>query len=127
MSFHTTAFRPLARAGWGGRASSHWRGPVVGRMSRGPIGTAQSRSKGVTSNPTLTGISRDSAGAPTGTCQILAFCTVNKTLAGETTSDASGNWSMVVLTSGPFFLVEYKDGGTPVAGSSLNTLLPVRA
>lgn len=74
----------------------------------------------------LTGVSRDSTGAALGACQIMAFRTVDKLLVGETISDGSGNWSLDLLVTGPFFLVEYKDGGTPVAGTSLNTLTPVR-
>ena len=78
-------------------------------------------------NMVLAGVSRDSAGAALGSCQVLVFRTEDKTLVAETTSDASGNWSISLLKGGPFFLVEYKGGGTSVAGTSLNTLTPVPA
>lgn len=77
-------------------------------------------------NMSLSGVSRDSTGAALASCQVLVFRTEDKTLVAETTSDASGNWSISLLKGGPFFLVEYKDGGTPVAGTSINTLAPVQ-
>ena len=75
----------------------------------------------------LTGVSRDSTGAALGTCIVKLFRTVDDVLIAQTTSDGSGNYSFILPPSGPYYLVEYKDGGTPVAGTSLNTLTPVPA
>jgi len=86
------------------------------RLSKGKDGTQRVK---------LAGVSRDSAGAALASCQIMIFRSVDKVLIAETTSDGSGVWSVEVPAgSQPFFLVEYKDGVTPVAGTSLNTLLP---
>lgn len=75
-------------------------------------------------NMIMSGVSRDAAGVALGNCQVLVFRTEDKGFVGETTSDASGNWSMLIMTWGTFFLVEYKSG-TPVFGTSVNTLVPV--
>ena len=77
------------------------------------------------SNLTLSGVSRDSAGAILGLCQVLVFRTEDKSFVYETQSDANGAWSLTVNKGGPFFLVEYKAGSPDVAGTSLNTLAPV--
>lgn len=76
-------------------------------------------------NMIMSGVSRDAVGATLGNCQVLIFRTEDKTLVAETTSDASGNWSVLIMKGGPFFLVEYKEG-TPVFGTSANTLVPVQ-
>ena len=75
-------------------------------------------------NMTLSGISRDSTGATLGNCRVLIFRTEDNSFILETTSDASGNWSVSLLKGGPFFLVEYKAGSPDVAGTSVNTLVP---
>ena len=76
-------------------------------------------------NTTLAGVSRDSTGAPLGLCTVKVFRTADDTKAAQTVSDASGNWSMTLNLSGPFYLVEYKSGAPDVAGTSVNTLVPV--
>ena len=75
----------------------------------------------------ISGVSRDSAGAVLGNCQVLVFRTESRSLVAETTSDGSGNWSLTVNVGGPFFLVEYKAGAPDVAGTSRNDLVPVKA
>jgi len=70
----------------------------------------------------LSGLSKDSAGAILGNCQVLVFRTESKVLVAETISDAAGAWSVGVPDVGPYFLVEYKVGSPDVAGSSVNTL-----
>ena len=76
-------------------------------------------------NSTLNGVSRDSAGATLGNCRVMIFRTQDMSFVMETTSDASGNWSVTLNKGGPFFLVEYKTGSPDVAGTSVNTLTPV--
>jgi hypothetical protein len=73
-------------------------------------------------NTTLSGVSRDATGATLANCQVLIFRTEDKSLVGETTSDASGNWSILIMKGGPFFFVEYKAGSPDVFGTSKNTL-----
>lgn len=78
-----------------------------------------------TLNMSLSGVSKNAAGEPLGFCQILVFRTEDKSLVAETVSDAAGIWSVPLMKGGPFFLVEYKAGAPDVAGTSLNTLVPV--
>jgi len=85
------------------------------------------RSKLGTLNMTLSGLSRDNTGAALGNCRVLIFRTEDNSFVLETTSDASGNWSVSLLKGGPFFLVEYKAGAPDVAGTSKNNLAPVPA
>lgn len=73
---------------------------------------------------TLSGISRDANGAVLASCQVLVFRTYDKVLAAETTSDGSGVWSVIVDRLQRHFYVEYKDGSTPVFGTSLNDRMP---
>lgn len=75
-------------------------------------------------NMVLSGVSRDSAGAPLGNCRVMIFRTEDKSFILETQSDASGNWAVSMLVGGPFFLVEYKAGSPDVAGTSVNTIVP---
>jgi hypothetical protein len=72
----------------------------------------------------LGGVSRDSAGNVLGSCRVMVFRTEDNSFVTETTSDASGIWSIQLLVGGPFFLVAYKSGGPDVAGTSLNTIVP---
>ena len=69
----------------------------------------------------LSGVSRDAIGVALGNCQVMVFSTTGKNLVAETTSDASGNWSVDVSFGGPFFFVEYKVGAPDVFGTSPNT------
>lgn len=78
-------------------------------------------------NGTLTGVSRDKDGAALGNCRVMLFRSVGMVgpdFVAETTSDGSGNWSIPINESGPFFLVEYLAGSPDRAGTSVNTLVP---
>lgn len=75
---------------------------------------------------TMSGITRDSAGAILGTCRVMIFRTEDNSFVAETVSDGSGAWSIVLLKGGPFFQVCYKVGAPDLAGTSLNTLVPVQ-
>lgn len=136
MSFVPSSFRPLARGGWGGRASSHFRGAlaitgpdmglptedpqVLGQSQWGQIDTVIYRRLGVTIHSVLAGVSRDNTGA------ILASCTVElyhgKKMIAGTVSDASGNYSFSNPGSGPFQVIMTKPG---LAGVSAETLIAV--
>ena len=74
---------------------------------------------------TLSGVSRDSTGAPLGGCTVKVFMTLNDTKVYETVSDGSGNWSIDVSPNpGPFYYVEYLVGTPDRAGTSINTNVP---
>jgi hypothetical protein len=76
---------------------------------------------------TLTGVSRDSAGAALGGCTVKIFSSINDVKLYETVSDGSGDWSVDVAPNpGPFYYVEYKVGSPDVAGTSLNTNVPTK-
>lgn len=72
----------------------------------------------------MSGVSRDCAGAALGSVRVMLFTTPDNRYVQETTSDGSGNWSMDIFVSGPFYLVEYKAGSPDQAGTSVNTLEP---
>lgn len=75
-----------------------------------------------TSNPVLTGTTRDSADAPLPGCVVKLFRTVDDVFMAQTTSDGAGAFTIHALGSGPFYLVAYLAGGTDVAGTTVNTL-----
>ena len=79
-----------------------------------------------TLNMSLTYVSRDSTGAPLAGCTIMVFRTQDRSFVGETVSDGSGNWTLPMLKGGPFFTVEYLAGSPDRAGTSVNTLTPVK-
>jgi len=83
------------------------------------------RSKPGYLNMSMSGVSKDSAGATLGSCRVMIFRTEDNSFVTETTSDASGNWSVGLLKGGPFFAVAYKAGSPDVAGTTVNTLTPV--
>jgi hypothetical protein len=134
MSAQPTAFRPLARMGWGGRAASHWRGltqsddrNVSGRtvINRGQIGTVVYRSPGGYANFTISGVTRDKNGTALGTCAVELYITGRDVSIAETVSDASGNFVFNMPGTGPFYLVAYRAGSPDVAGTTVNTIIPV--
>lgn len=124
MSFLTSGFRPFARSGWGGRAAGHFRGMVRGPAgTRGQIGTRSFRAPAAAVNDVLSGVSRDSTGAPLAGCTVNLFRTVDNSFVDSTVSDGSGAWSIPTMARGPFFLVEYLAGSPDRFGTSPNTLV----
>lgn len=78
-----------------------------------------------TLNMVLSGVTRDSTGAALGNCRVMIFRTEDNSFVTETTSNASGVWSVSLMKGGPFFEVCYKAGSPDLSGTSLNTLAPV--
>ena len=78
-----------------------------------------------TKNETISGVTKDSAGAALGACMVQLFRTPSDTLVQEVVSDASGNYSFDNPGSGPFYVVAYKQGSPDVAGTTVNTLTAV--
>lgn len=130
MSYAPTAFRPMARGGWGGRAANHFRGLLTidsgqGRgQGRGQVGTVIYRSPGAFVNFEISGVSRDSTGAVLGDCTIDLFQTGGDILTQSTVSNVSGNFSFSNPGTGAFYIVAYKTGSPDVAGTTVNTLYP---
>ena len=131
MSFTTGGWRTFARSG---RVSGDWRGliqtdinDVTGTtvINRGQVGTVIYRSKGVYINRTITGVTRDSNGVALGNCAVHLILTDVDTIAQETSSDASGNFTFFNPGSGPFYIVAYKVGAPDIAGTTVNKLIGV--
>jgi hypothetical protein len=137
VSFLPTAFRPFARAPWGGRGGgAYFRGLVAldnptagqigrgqigrGQIGRGQIGTIGYRSPGGVANFVLSGVSRDNAGAALGVC--LVELQHGKRTIAEVTSDGAGNFTFLNPGSGPFRIIASKSG---FAGVTADTLLPL--
>lgn len=133
MSFKPTDFRPLARSGFGVQrvwrnASRDWPGPndEVGNSTifirRGQLNAVIYRSLGITQNTKLTGVTRDSSGAPVGNCSLDLYLTGADMIAQQGASDSFGAFTFDNPGSGPFYIVAYKVGAPDIAGTTVNTL-----
>lgn len=76
-----------------------------------------------TYNATITGVTRDSAGAALGGCTVQLFRTIDDAFRSEVVSDGSGNYVLYPDVTGPFYVVAYKAGAPDVAGTTVNTLV----
>lgn len=81
---------------------------------------------GLAPNLVIAGVTRDNVGAPLGNCTVDLFITATDAWVAQTISDGSGNWSLPVYVSGPFFARAYLAGSPDRAGTTLNTLDPVQ-
>jgi len=73
----------------------------------------------------LIGTSRDSSGVALGSCLIQGFLTANDVFVGQCTSDSGGYFELPTPYTGAHYLVAYKAGSPDVAGTTVNTLIPV--
>lgn len=73
----------------------------------------------------VSGVTRDSHGAPLGSCTVNLFITGTDILTGTTTSDGSGNYTVYPTAAGPYYLVAYKAGSPDVAGTSTNDIVDI--
>jgi len=83
-----------------------------------PLGGGQQAKK-------IIGTTRDSAGSVLGNCIVQGFVTSGDVYVGECTSDPAGYFELPTPYTGAHYLVCYKAGSPDVAGTSLNTLIPV--
>lgn len=75
---------------------------------------------------TLSGVTRNANGAPLPSCNVMVFNTSDEAFLGESTSDGSGAYSVTLSSStSACFAVAYLTGSPDVAGTTLNTLVPV--
>jgi hypothetical protein len=91
----------------------------------GQIGTIIHRKPGNAVNKSLAGITRDSAGAPLGSCVTELLQSGGDILKDVVTSDGSGNFTFSNPGSGPFFVRSYKDGAPNLAGVTDRNLIAV--
>lgn len=74
----------------------------------------------------ITGVTRDSAGAVLGNCTVHLFNTIDDAEIAQMNSDASGNYSFTIDGNGQQrYAVAYLAGSPDVAGTTVNTLIPV--
>ena len=109
---------PPRQAYGNGRPINH--GPPVG-----PPALQFLRPTRAVCNYTLSGVTRDNTGAVLGGCTVdLFYATGDKQRYASMVSDpTTGAYTFVSGDNvSTFFVVSYKDGGTPVGGTSLQTL-----
>jgi len=74
----------------------------------------------------ITGVTKDSTGAPLGGCTVTLFKAVDNMPSATTVSDAAGNYTFTIDgNSQARFAVSYKPGSPDVTGATVNTLVPV--
>lgn len=74
----------------------------------------------------ITGVTRDSAGVALGNCTVHLFNRNSDIEIAEMVSDASGNYSFTIDGNGQQrYAVAYLAGSPDVAGTTVNTLIPV--
>lgn len=71
----------------------------------------------------ITGVTKDSTGAPLGSCPVVLFRTADNSVAAQTTSDGSGNYRVDASPAIPHYAVAYKAGSPDVAGTTKNNLV----
>lgn len=100
------------------------RGPPTGPPALRFPRPQQQRPRAVDAAYTLTGVTRDSTGVILPNCVVdLFYATGDKQRYGSTVSDASGAYTFLGGDNvSAFFVVCYLAGGTPVSGTSLQTL-----
>lgn len=74
----------------------------------------------------IIGTTLDQNGDPLGNCVVQGFLTSDDTYVGQTISDTAGYYELTTLYPGQaHYLVAYKSGSPDVAGTTVNTLIPV--
>ncbi len=72
----------------------------------------------------IAGVTRDSGGAPLGSCVIQLFRTSDDAIIEEKTSAGDGSFSFTVPNGiTQYYIVAYKAGSPDVAGTTVNTLV----
>lgn len=73
----------------------------------------------------VSGVTRDSAGAPLGYCVVQIFESATNVWRGSTTSNASGNYKIEIAGDRTIQLkaAAYLPGPPDVAGTTVNTLI----
>jgi hypothetical protein len=74
-------------------------------------------------NFTITGVTKDAAGAPLAGVTVKLFNTATDLVEQQTVSDASGNYSFVCDKTMRWYIVSYLAGSPDVAGTTRNDLV----
>lgn len=79
-----------------------------------------------TTSTFIRGVTRDSTAAALPNCTVKLFRTSDDSLADQSVSDGSGNYSLRCLPGGgTFYVVAYLPGSPDVMGTGLKTLIGV--
>jgi hypothetical protein len=74
----------------------------------------------------IIGTTLDASGNPLASCVIQCYLTSNDVFVGQVTSDSGGYYELPSYFSAQtHYLVAYKPGAPDVAGTSVNTIVPV--
>lgn len=73
----------------------------------------------------LSGVTRNLRGQPLGGVTVDIFDTATNTFQGTSVSDGSGGYTVIIGTGSNCYAVGYLTGSPDVAGTTLNTLVPV--
>ena len=71
----------------------------------------------------VTGVTRDAAGQVLGGCMVRLFDTITNLPVGDYVSRSDGQYSIKAPGLGSYYAVAYLDGGTPVMGATVNTIV----
>jgi hypothetical protein len=71
----------------------------------------------------ITGVTKDANGTALPNCVVRLYYTLGDSLAGVTTSDASGAFSFSIGPSLTCYIVAYLPGSPDVSGTTVNTLV----
>jgi hypothetical protein len=71
---------------------------------------------------TIAGVTRDSTGAPLGSCTVDLFRTADNVWQNRTVSDGSGNYSFTVEDGTQWYCRFYLTGSPDRAGTTVNTV-----
>jgi len=97
---------------------------IAGQSRRGRFGRGRFRSLKFFGTFSISGVTRDSAGAALAGCTVHLFSTATDTELAETVSDGSGAYSFSLGgNAGFYYCTAYKPGSPDVAGITLNTLV----
>ena len=86
---------------------------------------AQSFTISIGETKTVTATLLDASGNPLGSCIVQGFTNIDDAFQGQCTSDTAGYYEFCTARTDAHYLVCYKAGAPDVAGTSVNTLIPV--
>lgn len=74
----------------------------------------------------LSGVTKDSTGTILGSCKVeLYYTATDLPISAQISDPTTGAFSFLIGPSNTYYLVAYKQGSPDVAGTTVNTLVPV--